>query len=113
MASMTKQWKMAESAPLDFAMSVEAPSPVLAQLLWNRQLRTKAEVQDFLAPSWETHTHDATQFRHMTGAIERIFRAFRENEQITVHGDYDADGVTGSTLLITTLREIEKRIRGD
>lgn len=107
---MTKQWRIAEPAPMDFADTVGLSSPIIAQLLWNRSIRTKEEVQDFLAPSWESHVHDATQFRHMKAAIERIFSALQHRERITVHGDYDADGVTGSTVLITTLREIERRL---
>ncbi len=83
----------------------------MAQLLWNRGLRTKAETEDFLHPLWETHVHDGAQFRHMPAAIERVFRALEAGERITVHGDYDADGVTGSTVLITTLREIEKKLK--
>ncbi len=103
-------WKTAESAPTTFKEAVDVPSPAIAQVLWNRGLRTKQEVQDFLAPSWDEHVHDPKQFRHMARAIERIFAALEAGERITVHGDYDADGVTGSTVLITTLREIEKRL---
>ncbi len=111
MASMTKAWNVAPPAPADFLQSVTGSSPVIAQLLWNRGLRTPAEMEDFLHPLWEKHVHDGTQFKHMPAAIERVFRALEQGERITVHGDYDADGVTGSTVIITTLREIEKRIQ--
>jgi single-stranded-DNA-specific exonuclease len=46
----------------------------------------------------------------MEGAVERVLSALKNGERITVHGDYDADGVTGSTVIINTLREIESRI---
>lgn len=110
-AFMPLTWKTAEPAPVEFTQTIDAPSPVIAQLLWNRNLRTKQDAQDFLSPSWDEHVHDPKQFRHMSGAIERILRALESNERITVHGDYDADGVTGSTVLITTIREIEKHVR--
>lgn len=106
---MTKEWRIAAPAPVGFGDTIEVASPALAQLLWNRGLRTKEKVEDFLHPSWEKHVHDGAQFRHMPAAVERVFRALDQGEHITVHGDYDADGVTGSTVLITTLREIEKQ----
>ncbi len=111
MKGMTRTWKTADPAPQDFTQTVDVPSPVIAQLLWNRGLKTKQAAQDFLSPSWEDHVHDPAQFRHMPAAIERIFAALERGERITVHGDYDADGVTGSTVIITTLREIEQKIK--
>lgn len=115
---MANHWRVAEPCPPDLAtvfgfegMSVDH-AKILSQLLWNRGLRTKAEAVGFLEPLWETHLHDPAQFRHMAAAIERVFRALENDERITVHGDYDADGVTGSTVLITTLRELESKRRG-
>ncbi len=109
---MAKEWKVASVVPTNLLETIEVPSPVMAQLLWNRGLRTVGEVEDFLHPLWEKHIHDGAQFRHMPAAIERVFRALEAGERITVHGDYDADGVTGSTVLITTLKEIEKKLIG-
>ena len=40
----------------------------------------------------------------MTKAIERIKRAIVNDEKILVYGDYDADGVTSTTILVTTLQ---------
>lgn len=64
----------------------------------------------FLSPSWETQVHDPSQFRHLVPAMNRVFLALEAGDLITVHGDYDADGITGSTVLISTLREIERRL---
>lgn len=108
---MTKAWNVAPVAPTAFIQTIEGTSPIIAQLLWNRGLRTKEEVEDFLQPNWEKHIHDGAQFRHMKAAVGRVFRALEQRERVTVHGDYDADGVTGSTILITTLREIEAKLR--
>ena len=40
----------------------------------------------------------------MTKTIERIKRAIANDEKILVYGDYDADGVTSTTILVTTLQ---------
>lgn len=81
---------------------------MIASLLWRRGLRTREEAEAFLEPQWEKHIHDHAQFRHMAGAVDRAFLALQKGERMTVHGDYDADGITGSALLIIVLREIEK-----
>ncbi|MSR85731.1 single-stranded-DNA-specific exonuclease RecJ [Candidatus Uhrbacteria bacterium] len=111
---MSKRWEVAQKYPSEFVLATGLEDQfILAQLLWNRGIRTQEEIEIFLHPSWEKHLHDAKQFCHMPGAIERVFKALNEHEPITVHGDYDADGVTGSTLIITVLREIQKKIGGE
>jgi single-stranded-DNA-specific exonuclease len=99
---MQKRWKVADPCPESF----HAGSGLLSQVLWNRGLRSEAEIEAFLAPSWETHIHDAKLFRRMDGAVEKVLEAVRSGERITVHGDYDADGVTGSTMIITVLKKL-------
>ncbi len=105
---MQKRWHIAEKAPVEFAAQVGA-HPLVGQLLWNRGVRTPEEVDVFLNPSWEKHIHDARKFARMEGAVERVLSALKNGERITVHGDYDADGVTGSTVIINVLREIAKQ----
>ncbi len=105
---MQKRWHVAETAPVEFAAQVGA-HPLVGQLLWNRGVRTAEEVEVFLNPSWEKHIHDARKFSRMEGAVERVLLALKNGERITVHGDYDADGVTGSTVIISVLREIADR----
>ena len=48
--------------------------------------------------------HDALQLSDMTKTIERIKRAIANDEKILVYGDYDADGVTATTILVITLQ---------
>lgn len=107
---MQKRWRVAEAAPHEFSQQTGA-HPLVAQLLWNRGIRSAADAEVFLNPSWEAHIHDARQFTRMNGAVERVLSALEKGERITVHGDYDADGVTGSTLIINVLREIESHLR--
>ena len=102
--------------PVPLPSEIEAWQPrvssVVATLLWQRGIRSFEEAEMFLSPSWEAHVHDPSQFRHLPQAMSRVFSALEAGDRITVHGDYDADGITGSTVLITTLREIEKHLTG-
>lgn len=106
---MQKRWHLAEAAPPEFAQQTGA-HPLIAQLLWNRGIRNATEAEVFLNPSWEGHIHDARQFKQMESAVARVLSALEKGERITVHGDYDADGVTGSALIINVLREVASKV---
>src|SRR5699024_10673168 len=51
-------------------------------------------------------THDPRNMSDMEKSIERINVAIDQNQKILVYGDYDADGVTSTTILVTTLKEL-------
>ncbi|MBE3559460.1 MAG: single-stranded-DNA-specific exonuclease RecJ [Ktedonobacteraceae bacterium] len=80
--------------------------PVQAQLLYNRGMQTWQEMQAFLRASYE-ETRDPLTLIDMPRAVERILRALEQHEHITVYGDYDADGVTSSSLLYRVLRSLK------
>lgn len=105
--AMQKRWTIAP-LPEGFELS-SVPShihPTTARLLAVRGQTDIAQWPDFFEPKFENGIHDPFLFSNMPRAVERIFTAIEKGEQITVHGDYDADGVTGSAVLITTLKEI-------
>jgi single-stranded-DNA-specific exonuclease len=79
---------------------------VTLQLLWNRGLRSQDEIEFFLTPDYARDVHDPFLFKQMQQAVDRVFKAIKEDQVITVHGDYDADGVCGTTVLFETLSEI-------
>ena len=45
-------------------------------------------------------------FAGMAAAVERIQAAIVEGQRITVHGDYDADGVCSTAILVRALRAL-------
>lgn len=75
---------------------------LLGSLLWNRNLRTSEELNAFLHPSLEM-LHDPFLFHDMEKAVERIQQAIIDGERILVYGDYDADGITSTTIMKETL----------
>lgn len=74
---------------------------VFVQLLYNRNLKTKEEVENFLKPEYR-QLHNPFLFKDMEKAVNRVFKAI-PNQLIAVHGDYDADGVSGAVILQTVL----------
>ena len=85
-------------------------SSVLRQILRNRQV-AEDQFDAFLHPDWERDIFPFQQFSQMSRAVARIFLALERGESIVIHGDYDADGVSGTTLLYTTLREIAEQLK--
>jgi single-stranded-DNA-specific exonuclease len=74
---------------------------VLAQVLYNRGFTNFAEAERFL----EANDELGNPF-HMKGinqAVTRIRQAIKGREQIIIYGDFDADGVTSTTLMVQTL----------
>jgi single-stranded-DNA-specific exonuclease len=63
----------------------------------------------FLRPQLES-LHDPWTLPDMETAVERIASAIDDGEPILVHGDYDVDGVCGTTLLTRALRELGARV---
>ncbi|MEK7459219.1 MAG: single-stranded-DNA-specific exonuclease RecJ [Patescibacteria group bacterium] len=82
---------------------------VVTQFLYNRGIADDARAE-FLSPNWETGTHAPSLFTAMPRAVARVFDALDRGEKIVIHGDYDADGVCGSSLLFEALREIVERL---
>lgn len=108
-----KRWRVAEAMPEEAKMAFPELSPVLAQLLWNRGIKTQAEVDIFLGPDWSRDTHDPFLFKQMNEAVVRTFAALEKREVITIHGDYDADGVCGTSVVYSTLRDICRALNFD
>jgi single-stranded-DNA-specific exonuclease len=80
-------------------------SPVIAQLLLNRDLRTAEAGRRFLdAPLAGLH-HPAT-LPGVPEAVERLYRAIEAKKKVCVYGDYDADGVTGTAILLGLFHQL-------
>jgi single-stranded-DNA-specific exonuclease len=86
-----------------FADALGVPS-LLARLLLSRGL-TQDQVEPFLAARL-ADLPNPFQIPDMESACERLLRARADGEQIAIHGDYDVDGITATTLLFVGLGEL-------
>ncbi|MFA5135584.1 MAG: single-stranded-DNA-specific exonuclease RecJ [Patescibacteria group bacterium] len=103
---MVKKWLVAKKIPASARDAFPELDPAIVQLLYNRGLRTQGAVDEFIACDYTNDLHDSFLFRDMQKAIGRIFAAVERGERITVHGDYDADGVSATVLLVSVLKEL-------
>jgi single-stranded-DNA-specific exonuclease RecJ len=79
-------------------------SPLLARLLANRGVTTPEDIRSFLdlesyqpASGWD--------LPDMKPAVERIIKAIQAKEPILIYGDFDVDGITGTSVLYETLKK--------
>ena len=86
----------------DMKQSLRIPG-VMSKMLINRGIESVEEARTFLYPSLD-HLIDPYGMADMSPAVDRIWRAVDAGEKMMIHGDYDVDGVTGTALLVRTLR---------
>lgn len=80
-------------------------SPIVARMLATRGLTDARQARDFLAPDL-SQLHDPGLLPDIEKAVERIRAAMGAGERVLVYGDFDADGVTATALLLRFFRLI-------
>lgn len=87
-------------------LSQELDIPLLiANLLVVRGIETIEKAEAFLNIDTDQF-HDPFLMDGMTESVERIHRAVESNEKILIFGDYDADGVSSTTVMYYALKEL-------
>ena len=102
------KWELADNASSLTVDNLEKElgiSRILATLLAQQGIDSTEQAKKFFEPSME-EIHDPTLLHDMDKAVERIEQAVEKQEQITIYGDYDADGITSTSLMYETLLSI-------
>jgi len=84
--------------------------PSLAEVLWRRGYRTAEAAKAFLALA-DAPSADPLDLPGVKAALKRILLAWRRGERVLVYGDYDADGVLGTAILVRALRTVGVHVR--
>lgn len=98
-------WKFKNSKGVFFDREISESDAIL-QILAARGICNAESVKEFLEADYEKGTHDPFLFFEMEKIIRRIQEARDKKEEVLIFGDYDADGVTSSAVLVETLNEI-------
>jgi single-stranded-DNA-specific exonuclease len=83
--------------------------PLVARVLAGRGLNSPELAAGFLKDRL-TDLPDPSTMKGMPGAVERLLRAVRTGERITLYGDYDVDGVCSTALLSLFLEQIGAKV---
>ncbi len=84
-------------------------SPLLSQLLASRDITTPEKAEIYLSPKL-SNLHSPFLMKDMEKAVERICKAIKCQEEIVLYGDYDVDGVTGTSILLLFLKSVGARV---
>lgn len=108
---MNRRWLVNRTNPefLRYLSNKASISTAFAQILVNRGIKDADSIKDFLSPSLK-NLHDPFLLPDMKKAVERINTALDRDEVVFVHGDYDADGITSTALLVSALRSLGLKI---
>jgi single-stranded-DNA-specific exonuclease len=79
-------------------------SPLLGQVLINRGIETPEQAQVYLYPESQVMPAPIDEFPDLAISVEMLKEAIASQEKIAICGDYDADGMTSTALLLRALR---------
>ena len=105
-----KQWHILPADTLSAQLADELKiTPLLAQVLINRGVKSSQEAKSFLNP----RLNDLIEPELMPGvkaAVDRIEKAVKDKEKITIYGDYDVDGITAVAILLGLFKLLDAEV---
>lgn len=111
MQLLQKKWRIETRITPQAEQALRGYPPILQQILFNRGYATHEAARRYL----EARFPPGTEAHNLIGvheAVDRIQSAARHREKIAIYGDYDADGVTGTALLVNALNELGLDVQG-
>ncbi len=103
-----QRWRIAENQRETVATLVDAVGvkPLVAQVLANRNIRTAEQAKIYIQPEAERLPAPMVEFEDLALSVELLQEAIAEETLIAICGDYDADGMTSTALLLRALRHL-------
>jgi single-stranded-DNA-specific exonuclease len=98
-----------EPNPNHFESPLSDLDPIVADRLGRLGLISEQQILAFLDPAHYNPT-PATELTGLTAVADRVEAAIRNREPICVWGDFDVDGQTSTTILVSTLQELGARV---
>ena len=103
------RWNLLPLAPDKRLVDVSGFPPLIAQLLYNRGLTEPSQLEPFITGD-ERLSGDPSLLPDVHQAVARIFRALLSGENMAIYGDFDADGITGTALLVQGLSTLGGKV---
>src|SRR5487761_250372 len=106
----SKRWQIADPPPRELIEALPDVHQLKLRLLYNRGIREPELIRRHHEATFGD-LHDPFLMPAMSAAVERLAQAATLGELVAIYGDFDADGVTGSTILEHALTAIGVRTR--
>ncbi len=84
--------------------------PLVAQVIINRDIATANDVHTYIEPESQDLPSPLVEFVDLEASVELIKQAITDEEQIAICGDYDADGMTSTALLLRALKHLGAKV---
>ena len=101
MSSVPVRWVLPTRVPPDIRARLNWLHPVVQQVLYNRGLVELDDVAEFFGE--RVRPDDPFRMKGIADAVARLRWAIRRREPVAIYGDFDADGVTSTALMVQTL----------
>ncbi len=104
MAPIPTRWILPRPVPPEIRARLNWLHPNVVQILFNRGITGADDVAEYFGQ--HVRPDDPFRIKGVSEAVTRIRHAIRKRQPIAVYGDFDADGVTSTALLVQTLRSL-------
>jgi single-stranded-DNA-specific exonuclease len=84
-------------------------NPLVVQLLFNRGISEPAQIETFLNADIRLES-DPFLLPDIHQAVSRTYQALLSGEEIAIYGDFDADGITATALLVQGLLSLGGKV---
>lgn len=101
LGKMKKEWL--------FETDNSGEKSLIRRLLYSRGIKTEQEIHEFLNPL-EMKSTSPNAFTDMEKVVNRLSKAIDNKETIIIYGDFDADGVTSTSVLYKTLKFLDANV---
>ena len=103
---MNKKWQIydVDENKIEEISKTYNINKLLSTILVNRNIVNEKDINKFLKPT-RNDFHDPFLILDMEKAVERIIQAINKQENVTIYGDYDVDGITSITVLKSYLQD--------
>ncbi len=91
-------------------LQMDGISELLSKLLTERGIDNSEDAKRFIHPLLKD-MDSPLRFSDMKKSVNRILEAINKKENIAIYGDYDADGITATTLLVKFFRTINVNVK--
>ncbi len=107
-----QRWQIfpAQKAQAKQISQTTALSPLLSQVLINRGIYTPEQAWEFLGPETLLLPSPLDEFPDLHKSLDLLVAAIEAQQKILICGDYDADGMTSTALLMRSLRYLGAQV---
>ena len=104
MSVIPTHWELPPPVPHALRTRYSHLHPIILQILYNRGITEPEDVAEFFGD--RVRPDDPFRLIGVNDAVTRLRRAIKRGRRIAVYGDFDADGVTSTAVMVQTLRAL-------